>query len=329
MDRFLRLCALLFAGAASLLFAFPLVAIAQEAAAPNPASDPAAQAVAFLLGADPLKRRIGIAILVGLGVRWLINLLKDPDAEIPQAWVQRVPLITAALSVVAAIVDRYATGTSWQLAIITGGGPMLSVLAHEVITAIKSLRKKPAGLPLPKSAQGGFVAVPLLLGLAIAAALLAGCAGQRLDTYERALLGVDQALTAGASILVDSDRAYQHAVADPAAAQAKSLDASGNHAQAEQVKAAALVRIRTYEANRDKVVAPTIQAIRTGSAVAHATLAAGRALGEVPADLPGKLAQLAGLVTQLAAALPAMAPVAAPVLVPDASAATAPDGGTL
>lgn len=158
-----------------------------------------------------------------------------------------------------------------------------------------------------------------ILILCLLAVALSGCTAARLDGYQKALSGIEEAVTAAAPIVSSSDKAFQHAVADAARAKANDLDESGNHQQAEEVKAEARDRLKIYEVTRDAVVLPTVAALKTGAAVAHATLAAGRAMGEVPPKLPAQIAALAAYLTTLASFLPAMDP-GTPI-------AVSPDGG--
>lgn len=121
----------------------------------------------------------------------------------------------------------------------------------------------------------------------------AGCAAGQLDTYERGLLGGEQALKVSLDLVVKADKTYQHSVADVAVTP--------------DDKAAALVKLKVYEQRRDAVVLPMLDGISVAVAAAHASLAAGRMLASVPADLPGEIAKLAALLIRLGSAIPSLA----------------------
>jgi hypothetical protein len=201
MDRFLRITFSLLAFAGAMLLIFPFVALAQEAAS-DPSPDAVLQLVTRLVGADPMARRLAGAALVALVLRQLIQALKK--RVLPARVMAAMPIILAALSAAVAGLDRYVLGGTWVQAIVFAGGPLLSVLVHELLD--KLFPPKPelqvlsaqAGEP-PRSAQGGFVALGLVLPLAVLFAavgmLFSGCGA----TFAAGTLVVDS-VTAAARV---------------------------------------------------------------------------------------------------------------------------------
>lgn len=83
-----------------------------------------------LKAASPTEKRIAIAGLLGAVVWLLIAAFKRVGQWKSTRW---IPWAVLGMGVVVGVVDKYALGAGWLNALISGGGPPLSVLIQELL----------------------------------------------------------------------------------------------------------------------------------------------------------------------------------------------------
>lgn len=95
------------------------------------------EAIAQLRAASPSEKRIALVGLLG-AIAWLLFGLLKRTGTITDKGRKWIPLVAVGIGGLAGIFDAYVIGGSWLQALLTAGGPPLSVLFQALLGLLKS-----------------------------------------------------------------------------------------------------------------------------------------------------------------------------------------------